>query len=242
MKLLKDIYLVGSGEFSISDAFDCHVYLIDGGEDAVLIDCGVGRSPERICKNVEEHLPLNRVSRVLLTHLHADHCGGAFYFQEQGIKVWAPRKEAEAIRSQPGEALEAFRLAKNGGCYPEDYAFPFIQEDAQIEDGQKIRVGRYTLEAMQLGGHSEGLLVYLLDTGDRRILFSSDYVFYHGCIGLLNCPGSELAGFRRDIKRLEGLGIEVLLPGHRMLALDGGQSHIEKAIENLSRAFVPPCF
>ncbi len=242
MKLLEDIYLVGSGEFSISDAYDCHVYLIDGGEDAALIDCGVGRSPERICRNVEEHVPLERVSRILLTHLHADHCGGASYFQERGMGVWAPEKEVEAIKNRPEEALEAFRLAKNGGCYPEDYAFPFIREDGQITDGQKIRVGRYTLEAMHLRGHSEGLLVYLLDTGKRRILFSSDYVFYNGCIGLLNCPGSELSGFRRDIGRLAGLGVDVLLPGHRMLALDGGQSHIDRAAEHLSKAFVPPTF
>lgn len=242
MELCKDIYLVGSGEFGLSDPYDCHVYLVDGGEDAVLIDCGAGRAPLRIWENIARHVPARRVSRVLMTHVHADHSGGAAFFRRQGLRLLAPAGEAAVLRDRPEEALEAFRLARNAGAYPEDYEFPFFDPDGLLEDGDEIRVGRHTLSAIRVAGHSEGLLCYLVDTGEKRVLFSSDHLFVNGLIGLLNCPGSELGAYRRDIARLTGLRVDALLPGHRMLALEGGQRHIDQAAENLSRVFVPPTF
>lgn len=243
MELFKDIYLVGSGEFGLSDPYDCHVYLIDGGEDAVLIDCGAGRDPHRILENAARYVPAGRLSRLLLTHVHADHSGGVAFFRQQGVNICAPAGEMAVLREKPEEVLEAFRLAKNAGAYPEDYEFPFFSDpDGSLEDGDEIIVGRYTLTAIHVAGHSEGLLCYLLDAGGKRVLFSSDYLFVNGLIGLLNCPGSELGAYRRDIARLTGLRVDALLPGHRMLALANGQQHIDQAAENLSKVFVPPTF
>ena len=71
MKLTEDIYLVGSAEFGISNEYDCHVYLIDGGEEAALIDCGVGYDTERILQNIREVIDIRKLKRVYLTHLHA---------------------------------------------------------------------------------------------------------------------------------------------------------------------------
>lgn len=50
MKLTDNVYLVGSGEIGLTNQYDCHVYLIDGGSDAVLIDAGVGIESEKIKK------------------------------------------------------------------------------------------------------------------------------------------------------------------------------------------------
>lgn len=242
MELLKDIYLVGSGEMGISDAYDCHVYLIDGGDNAVLIDCGVGREPRRIIENISLHIPVERVSRVLLTHVHADHSGGAAYFQSRGIRVLAPEGEAALMEQKPHEVLEAFALAKNAGAYPADYEYAFFKPDGILRDGEDIQVGRYTLRAIHARGHSEGLLCYYLDTGERTVLFSSDYLFYGGLIGLLNCPGSELGAYRLDIAKVAALKVDALLPGHRMFVLGGAEKHARQAAENLSKVFVPPAF
>lgn len=242
MELLKDIYLVGSGEFGLSDPFDCHVYLVDGGDDAVLIDCGVGRNPQRILDNAAHHVPLDRIRRILVTHAHADHSGGASFFQQKGMRALLSEREAALMEGRPEEVLEAFQMSRRAGAYPADYEYPFFRPDGLLQDGERIQVGKYELTAILVTGHSEGLLCYLLDTGERRVLFCSDYLFVKGMIGLLNCPGSELSGYRRDIGRLAGLQIDVLLPGHRMVALEGGQQHIDKAAEHLSKVFVPPVF
>ena len=54
---LTDIYLVGSGRtgIGISDFYDCHVYLVDGGDEAALIDAGSGVDIEPFMRNIAAH-------------------------------------------------------------------------------------------------------------------------------------------------------------------------------------------
>ena len=47
VRITRDVYMVGSGQLGLSNALDCHVYLLDGGEALALIDAGGGRKPER---------------------------------------------------------------------------------------------------------------------------------------------------------------------------------------------------
>ena len=44
MRLTRSVYLVGGGTlaFGLSDDYDCHVYVIDGGEEMALVDAGAG--------------------------------------------------------------------------------------------------------------------------------------------------------------------------------------------------------
>ena len=80
MKLTDRIYLVGSGAvgFGMTDPFDCHVYLLDGGGELALIDVGAGMGAEAIVENVRrEGFDPARIRHVVLTHAHGDHAGGA---------------------------------------------------------------------------------------------------------------------------------------------------------------------
>ena len=54
MRLAERIYLVGSGSFGfdLTDPYDCHVYLLDGGTELALIDVGAGMGAEAIVENV----------------------------------------------------------------------------------------------------------------------------------------------------------------------------------------------
>ena len=54
MKLTDRIHLVGSGSlgFDLTDPFDCHVYLLDGGDELALVDVGAGMGAEAIVANV----------------------------------------------------------------------------------------------------------------------------------------------------------------------------------------------
>ena len=58
MKLLEDIYIVGGGEYGIgiSHNLDSNIFLIDCGDEAVLIDSGVGVDSGIIIKNIEKLL------------------------------------------------------------------------------------------------------------------------------------------------------------------------------------------
>ena len=55
MRLTSRIYLVGSGlyGFGLTNDYDCHVYLVDCGSSAVLVDSGVGLEVDR-ARDVED--------------------------------------------------------------------------------------------------------------------------------------------------------------------------------------------
>ena len=224
MRLTPQVYLVGGGETGLSDPDDCHVYLLDGGDEYALIDAGCGseRSVAAIARAIEnEGLDLARLRTVLLTHWHFDHSGGARYFRERhGCRVLAPASERAYI--------EAGR----------DGIIPSVV-DHGVEDGEAIRVGRLTLTAHCVPCHSEGITAYRVDLADRRALFAGDIVFINGIIGLINYPGSDLSLYRANLGRLAGLGIDALLPGHLLFTLGDGQRHIDLAIRRLAEGFVP---
>lgn len=242
MELLTDIYLIGSGEIGISNPFDCNVYLIDCGEEAILIDSGVGISTSELIKNIKKHININKLKKVFLTHVHADHAGGARDFQDLGIEVYVSDIEANMLKYEQKEIIEALQLAKNCGAYPEDYEYKFFNPDRCIENQEIFQVGKYELIPIHMEGHSPGLLCFYLRTNEVNILFSGDQVFINGDIGLLNAPGSGLDGFRKDMGKLANLSVDVLLPGHRLFVLRNGQIHINKAIDNLTKVFVPSTF
>ena len=84
MQLTERVYLVGSGSvgFSITHSSDCHIYLIDGGDELALIDAGTGLGKDEILELIEAHgFSLDDVRYLFLTHYHADHAGGAAGYQ-----------------------------------------------------------------------------------------------------------------------------------------------------------------
>ena len=80
MRLTRRVHLIGSGATGadLSNPYDCHVYLVDGGGPLALIDAGVGLEPERILANVRAAgFDPAAIETIALTHAHADHGAGA---------------------------------------------------------------------------------------------------------------------------------------------------------------------
>ena len=74
-EIVKDIFIVGGPD--ITDGRDGCVYLMSLDE-LILIDTGAGWSVDKIINNVNM-LGFNcrNVTKILLTHCHIDHIGGA---------------------------------------------------------------------------------------------------------------------------------------------------------------------
>ena len=243
MKITQDIYMVGSGQIRLSNAFDCHVYLLDGGRELALIDAGAGLQPERIIENIRDHgFDESRIAHLLLTHTHGDHAGGCRQIKRlTGAKIACTEVEARLLES--GTDVEiGMDVAKRTGIYPQDYAFQHTRADLIIKDGDTIRVGQYDVRVIEVPGHSYGSACFLVDMGGYKILFSSDVVFCGGTIGLGNWPGSSLGAYRQHITKLSNLSVDALLPGHYMWTLEQGQEHLDTAVENLKLAWVPPAW
>jgi hypothetical protein len=64
-------------------------------------------------------------------------------------------------------------------------------------------------------------------------------VFYGGTLGMINAPGSDMAGYRSDLHKLADLAADGLFPGHGLFTLRGGQGHLACAIEQSRRGPLP---
>jgi glyoxylase-like metal-dependent hydrolase (beta-lactamase superfamily II) len=242
MRITQEVYAVGGGRagLGISNEYDCNVFLIDGGDELVLIDSGCGYDVEPIVNNIRcAGFEPTRVGRLLLTHAHADHCGASAALRQRlGVEVALSGREAEFLE-RGDEVATSLDRARAEGIYPADFRLTPCTVDRRLSHGDEIACGRLVLRAIEVGGHSPGSICYLLTGGERSCLFSGDTVFPFGAISLLNCEGSSLEGYRRDIRRLANLGIEALLPGHGGFCLSGGQRHVDEAIDAFKSIWPP---
>jgi hydroxyacylglutathione hydrolase len=243
MKLSDRIYLVGSGSvgFDLTDPYDCHVYLLDGGDELALVDVGAGMGAETILENVRrEGFDPRRIRHLILTHAHGDHAGGAARMRRLagGAAVYVSRDRAQALREGDEQAV-SLDVAKAAGIYPPDYELEACEIDVELVDGATIAVGALTLEVLDTPGHADGHVSLLLDHGGRRSLFAGDAIFFGGKILLQAIHDCRLDAQIRTLRRLRDLGVDTLLPGHLTPSLKEGQRHIERANEVLDRLLIP---
>lgn len=243
MKLTDRIHLVGSGSFGfdLTDPFDCHVYLVDGGDELAIVDVGAGMGAEAIVENVRrDGFDPARIRHVVLTHAHGDHAGGAARMCRllDDPTVYLSRAVADFLREGNEQAV-SLDVAKQAGIYPPDYALERCEVDVELADGDTIPVGDLTLQVLDTPGHSDGHVSLVLDHDEKRSLFAGDVIFFGGKILLQNIYDCRLDAEIRSLRRLRELRVDALLPGHFTLSLSDGQRHIERANEVLDRLLIP---
>ena len=246
MRLTPDVALVAGGPFTgfgLSPDFDAHVYLLDGGDELALIDCGLGTDAGRAAllrRIADSGLDVARLRRLFLTHYHTDHAGGAArYRAELGLTVSAARDVAAALAAGDHEATQ-FRAARALGFFPDGYDYPACPVDDPLDDGETRTVGSLTVRAIATPGHCAGHLSYLVTGGERTALFAGDAVFAGGKILLQAIPDCDLGQMLASVRRLAATPFDALLPGHGAIALQGGAGHVQSAIAAMDRLAVPP--
>jgi len=244
MKLTDRIYLVASGDlgFSMTDPFDCHVYLVDGGSEAALIDAGGGRGLAAMLKIIEsEGIRRDQIRTLLLTHGHGDHAAGAANLRMTlGLRVMASADIADILRQGDQDGIGiGMGPAKEAGLYPDDFDYPACPVDVVLCQGQTVEVGDLQLEILETPGHSAGHLSFLLQADGQQILFGGDAIFFGGRIAQQNLPDCDLQEQIRTIKKLSRLKLDLFLPGHLCFSLARGYRHLDAAMESLRRLAVP---
>jgi hydroxyacylglutathione hydrolase len=244
MQLADRIHLVGSGAFGLdlTDAYDCHVYLLDGGPELALIDVGAGMGAEQIVANVRRAgFDPTRIRHILLTHAHGDHAGGAARMRAllPGAAIAASAYAARLIGAADEEGTSLAR-AREAGIYPSDYRLEPCAVDRSLAEGDRVVVGDLELECLETPGHADGHLSFLLVQGETRSLFAGDLVFHGGTVLLQSTHDCRLDALVGSLRRLRTADVNRLLPGHFNVALNGGQRHIERANVVLDSLLVPP--
>ena len=159
MKLTQDVYLVGGGDygFNLTHRLDCHTYLVDGGDELALVDAGFGPGTHEILEVIRaDGFDPARISKIVVTHYHADHVGGAAALKRAtGARLLAGVEAAPTIRVADADQI-GLNWAKTFGFYPADYEWEPAEVDEEFSDGTRIRVGDLELEAVATPGHCMG--------------------------------------------------------------------------------------
>lgn len=234
-RLTDSIWLIDTGA-----VYDCHVYLVDGGSAAALIDCGTGLATDELIAAVDETGCRERLTDVFVTHYHADHAGGAAAIRSSvGIRIRASAETAAALSAGDEDASQV-GAARDAGIYPSDYRYQPCPVDGELSDGEARQLGAVSITAYKTPGHCAGHLCFVVDDGDRQALCSGDAVFHDGRIAIQPIPDCNPYLYSRTVQRLARLPVELLLPGHGEIVLEQGSNHVAAAAAAFRRMVPPP--
>lgn len=130
------------------------------------------RSVEKILNNIG--ISRNDVTHVLHTHLHIDHCGGSFSKDPHG-KIIPTFPFAQYWVSQK-QLYEALRLAESN---PESFDREIIKAFSLNANIRLVNSDAFIfpwLEIIETQGHTAGLLIPILRTNTKTIVFAGDLI------------------------------------------------------------------
>lgn len=225
--------MLGSGAlgFDWTHPADCNVYAIDTGDGVVIVDSGTGRSVNAILEHMRQYgFEREQVSDILLTHLHADHSGGAAALREAtGASVAVLALAAGAMQTGDEKAI-SLAEAREAGFYEADYRWRPCPVDRRLDDGDKVVIGECAFTVMHTPGHSRFDTCYFMERPGRPpVLMSGDTVMYGGKISMLNTYDFNLRELAASMDRLAAMTPGMLLPGHGQPALSRAAEHVRRA-------------
>lgn len=144
------------------------------------------------------------VERVLLTHGHFDHVGGAMALAERlGVPINGPHKDDEFLTTAVVKAGQMYNM--DGGRD--------VVGNTWLNDGDVVTFGNATLEVIHTPGHTPGHIVYF--NAEAKLAQVGD-VLFQGSIGRTDFPRGDLATLVKSITtKLWPLGNDVtFIPGH----------------------------
>lgn len=144
------------------------------------------------------------VERILLTHGHLDHAGGAADLKAAlGVEVVGPHE---------ADAPLLARIAEQGRSYGMD-DLKSVTPDRYLRDGDTIEIAGVTFDVLHCPGHSPGSLVYV--SKELGFALMGD-VLFAGSVGRTDLPGGSHETLIRSITdKVLPLGDAVqFLPGH----------------------------
>ncbi|WP_333572173.1 subclass B3 metallo-beta-lactamase [Sphingomonas sp.] len=138
-RILGNVHYVGTAGVA--------AYLITSPQGHILIDGGMPESAPLIAANIEKlGFKLGDVKILLINHAHWDHDGGLAELKRRtGARLLASAADTPALEAGRADYRPDISIAA-----------PPVKVDAQIKDGEEIRVGTNTLTAHLTPGHTKG--------------------------------------------------------------------------------------
>ena len=186
---------------------NCSLVVCEETNAAALVDPGgdVDRLLEVVAKSGA------KLVKVLVTHGHVDHCGGAAEIAARtGVPVVGPHADDDFLLQN---------LTVQGGNYGIADARNYTP-DQWLKGGDSVEVGNIRLDVRHCPGHTPGHVVFV--EPNLKLAFVGD-VLFQGSIGRTDFPRGDHATLIASITReLWPLGDDVqFVPGHGPMSTFG---------------------
>lgn len=195
-------------------AFSSNVYIVQAQKNFIL-DAGAG-PVKRICEYVDsEDIDIDRI---ILTHRHYDHVGGAKELSVLlDVPIYAHELAAKALREGDDESIISRSFGKEISgldvkTFDEETYAGFLQ--------------------IYTPGHTN-CSICLYHGGDK-ILLSGDTVFTGGGVGRSDLPTGDFDELKDSVEKLTKYDVHSLYPGHGPSIEKEGNQHIRLSLQNIS--------
>jgi glyoxylase-like metal-dependent hydrolase (beta-lactamase superfamily II) len=144
------------------------------------------------------------IEKILLTHGHIDHAGGAAELKERlGVAIEGPHRDDAFLLDSLPEAGAGYGMLEARQVTP----------DRWLEDGDEVTFAGLGFAILHCPGHSPGSVVY--HNAAHRFCLMGD-VLFQGSIGRTDLPRGDHQTLLRSIReKIFPLGDDVaFLPGH----------------------------
>ncbi len=215
---MKVHYIAGVG-------YDSNVYLLMG-DDPIVVDTGTGMFADTTLEEISKVVPLRKVGRIVLTHCHYDHMGGAARIQEAtGGRIYLHEAEAGPIMAGDTSMMISDMFGSRAA-----------QVDLEpLRSGQKLKLGDEELEVIHSPGHSPGSIVLHEPKSASAVV--GDTVFCDGGVGRWDLPGGDLTELMSSLKRLQEMRLRNMYPGHGSYAEGDAQQHLRLAAKYIEEGY-----
>jgi glyoxylase-like metal-dependent hydrolase (beta-lactamase superfamily II) len=212
-----------------------NVYLLQDGDGFTLIDTGLqtGESRQTLHQKLAGlKVAVERINRILITHIHPDHFGLAAELREQaGAELVIHRLEVALMEPRYARAEDLVHdvaeWLRTNGVPPAEAEFvksasmaarefvKVVEPDVLLEGAERLAIDGSELEVVWTPGHSPGHCCFYWPS--RRLLFSGDHLLpkISPNIGLHPQSGADpLDDYLDSLERIEQLEVELVLPAH----------------------------
>lgn len=208
-----------------------NIGIVLGERKALVVDTGIGPENGRRVRQLAEELAGDRELVLTITHFHPEHGFGAQAFADATIVY--NRAQRDEFRAKAAGYLEMFRTFGEGVASALEGVELVEPTDVYEGDASTLDLGGRSVELRSWGqAHTLGDQVVFLP--EERILFTGDLV-EERCFAIVPYFPPDDTDVDGDkwiavLDRLEGLGPEIVVPGHGSV---GGTSVIREARDYL---------